>query len=93
MKGHDDYQEGWTTTAYNPKTGKMCSGGAARNMRIAQQGGVTALEDKAKMEAFQYIQPLVESLQKQLDNSMVNNQKFAALLVAAETKQMGSEPN
>ncbi len=58
----------------------MCSGGAARNMRIAQQGGLSAVENKAAIHALQYIQALVNALQQQLEESRNLNQQLAALI-------------
>ncbi|MBV6303445.1 hypothetical protein KVP10_01035 [Candidimonas humi] len=87
MQNPDDYKAGWTTQALNPKTGELRSGGAARNMKTAQRGGVAAPENDATMQAFLYIQPLVDSLQARLGESMKLNQQLAQLVTTQQRRE------
>lgn len=66
MKNEQDYQAGWTAQTTNPTTGKKCSGGAARNLKIAQVGGVNAVAVNAVVQAVQSIQPIVDVQQAQI---------------------------
>lgn len=66
MKNKQDYQSGWTTQTTNPATGKKCSGGAARNLRVAQAGGANAVQVIAAVNAVQSIQPIVDAQQTQI---------------------------
>ncbi|WJV64585.1 hypothetical protein PCO87_11520 [Pectobacteriaceae bacterium C52] len=69
MKDSDDYQAGWTKKVLNPKTGKFCSGGAARNMLTAKAGGVVAIQNNAFISGVQYVQPIIESYQEKLKSA------------------------
>jgi len=53
MRNPDDHEAGWTKKTKNPKTGKYCSGGAARNLKIAQAGGVVSLQASAFFDGAQ----------------------------------------
>lgn len=66
MKNGQDYQAGWTTQTTNPATGKRCSGGAARNLKIAQAGGANAVQVIAAVDAVRSIQPIVDVQQAQI---------------------------
>lgn len=66
MKNQDDYKSGWTQKTINPKTGKECSGGAARNLRLAQAGGANSIQVMATVKAMQSVQPIVEQQQTQI---------------------------
>lgn len=66
MKNKQDYQTGWTTQTTNPTTGKKCSGGAARNLRIAQAGGANSVQVVAAVQAVQSVQPIVDAQQAQI---------------------------
>lgn len=66
MKNENDYQAGWTKQIINPATGKKCSGGAARNLKIAQAGGANAMQVASVMETLQSIQPIVDAQQAQI---------------------------
>jgi len=66
MINHNDYYAGWTTTIINPKTGKSCYGGAARNLRTAQVGGAAAIYNAGAIQAMQQIQPVVDRYEAQL---------------------------
>lgn len=82
MKNPTDYEAGWTGSVLNPKTNKSCSGGAARNLRLAQQGGVAAVESKAVLQTLIHLQPVIESLQAQLEKSQSLNAQFAEIITA-----------
>lgn len=66
MINPNDYYVGWTTTTINPKTGKTCSGGAARNLRTAQVGGAAAIYNAGAIQAMQQIQPVIDRYEAQL---------------------------
>jgi hypothetical protein len=80
MKNKDDYDNGWTKPVFNPSTGKTCSGGAARNLRTAQAGGAQALFNMGGIAVMQHIEPLVNNLQKQLQDSQVLYKLFLQFL-------------
>lgn len=82
MRNPDDYRAGWTTTTVNPRTGKQCSGGAARNLRTAQAGGAVGIYNTGFIHALQYMQPMVERLEAQLKESSELNKQFVQLLAA-----------
>ncbi|BEB60651.1 hypothetical protein FJQ53_26720 [Escherichia coli] len=71
MKNEDDYKSGWTTQTTNPATGKKCSGGAARNLRIYQAGGANSVRVKAAIEGVQSIQPIIDVQQSQIEQQQV----------------------
>jgi len=66
MKNEQDYKAGWTKQTTNPATGKKCSGGAARNLKIAQFGGVNTIQVAAAVQTVQTIQPIVDAQQVQI---------------------------
>jgi|GEM_PF-1788284 len=80
MKNKNDYDNGWTKPVVNPATGKTCSGGAARNLRTAQVGGAQAIFNMGGITIMQHIEPVVSSLQKQLQDSIELNKQFSQLL-------------
>ena len=88
MRNSDDYQAGWTTRIINPNTGKQCSGGAARNLRTAKAGGAVGIYNTGIIDAMQYIQPVVERLEAQLQESGKLNKQLIELL-AAQQKNRG----
>lgn len=89
MENPDDYHAGWTRPIVNPKTGKQCSGGAARNLRTAQEGGAAAIYNTGAINAMQYIQPIVGRLEAQLQESHHLNKQLIQLL-AVQKKRTGS---
>lgn len=66
MKNENDYQAGWTQQTTNPATGKKCSGGAARNLKIARVGGANSLQVATVTQTLQSIQPIVDAQQAQI---------------------------
>lgn len=89
MKNPNDFNEGWTTKITNPQTGKGCSGGAARNLRIAQQGGAAAVQAAGAMAAIQCVQPVIERLEKALHDSNKLNLRLAKMLTTqANTRRV-----
>lgn len=73
MIKRDDYDAGWTQKTFNPKTGKWSSGGASRNMLLAQQGGAQAVRNAGAIDAYNLMAPLFEQYQNQLDASQKIN--------------------
>ncbi|MBS0861926.1 hypothetical protein [Providencia rettgeri] len=71
MKNEQDYNAGWTTQTTNPATGKKCSGGAARNLRMAQAGGANAVQVLAAVQAVQAIQPIINEQQVQIEQQQI----------------------
>lgn len=69
MFNPEDYTAGWTKKAFNPNSGKHCSGAAARNMHLKKMGGVSGVEANAFMRGVQFMAPLVEGYQQQLAKS------------------------
>ena len=71
MRNVSDYAAGFTKKTFNSRTGKFCSGGAARNLHTAEGGGLAERESKAAaagfLEAFRVLQPVVENYSKQLE--------------------------
>lgn len=90
MQNPEDYAAGYTKKTLNEKTNKYCSGGAARNLHIAKQGGLAAAENKAQLEVLFTLQPLLESLHSQLSESMELNRKLAKLV--STTQSHGKKP-
>ena len=86
MKNPDDYQTGWTTSIVNPKTGKRCSGGAARNLRTGQVGGESAIYNSGAVAAMQYVQPVVDRLEAQLQKSNELNEQLVQLLATKQKR-------
>lgn len=80
MKNEDDYNAGWTTPVINPKTGEVCYGGAARNIRLSQFGGANALVVFGANQAFQTMAPLFADIQNQLAQSNLINTQLMAFL-------------
>ncbi|MGY4494901.1 hypothetical protein [Pseudomonas sp. TE3610] len=74
MQNPADYRKGYTTTWFNEKTGKYCSGGAARNGRIGERGGLAAIEDQAQQDTIKKLSPYIESLQAQLARSQAREE-------------------
>lgn len=87
MKNPEDYQSGWTQTIINPKTGLPCSGGAARNIRLAQTGGAEALFNAGGVNALNQVTPLVQQLQAQLATAQLFNQEMARRLEKGGVKR------
>lgn len=79
MKNHKDYEAGWTKSTINPKTGKKVSGGAARNMHVANQNGLEAMRGDAFLNGVAYVQPLLDSYKAHLDISTQQLEKSQAL--------------
>ncbi|MBU0791888.1 hypothetical protein AX279_13285 [Pseudomonas sp. J237] len=67
MKNQADFDAGWTGKTFNPKTGKWCSGGAARNRNVALQGGAQAVKAAGFAEGIQFVAPLLEQTRAQLE--------------------------
>lgn len=87
MRNEADYVAGWTGKIFNPETGKWSSGAAARNRRIAQAGGVRAVEAQAFTAGIEYVRPMMEQMQAKLDMAtkvldavFAENQKLAKRL-------------
>tara|TARA_R110000850_G_scaffold162776_1_gene287601 strand:- start:498 stop:773 length:276 start_codon:yes stop_codon:yes gene_type:complete len=66
MKNQADFDAGWTGKTFNPKTGKWSSGGAARNMQLARQGGAQAIQAAAFAAGVEYVAPLLDQARAQL---------------------------
>ncbi|MBE3954499.1 hypothetical protein HJ144_24445 [Vibrio parahaemolyticus] len=79
MKNQKDYEAGWTKSTINPKTGKKVSGGAARNMHVANKNGLEAMRGDAFLSGMAYVQPLLDSYQKHLDRSAQQLEQSQAL--------------
>jgi len=77
MKNPNDFEAGWTKQTTNPKTGKPCSGGAARNMHLAQQGGAEAVFNAGGISVLNQVAPLLEQMKAQLDISQQLNVQMA----------------
>ncbi|SIQ98334.1 hypothetical protein [Aquipseudomonas alcaligenes] len=82
MKNEADYLAGWTGKIFNPESGKWSSGGAARARRIALAGGVGAVEARAFTAGIQFVQPVMEQMQAQLDRAT----KALEILIADNPK-------
>jgi len=67
MKNKQDYLSGWTTPTVNPATGRRCSGGAARNLKIAQLGGANAIQVTTVMKTMESLQPIINTQQNQIN--------------------------
>lgn len=67
MKNQADYDAGWTGKTFNPKTGKWCSGGAARNRNLALEGGAQAVKAAGFAAGVEYVAPLLEQARAQLE--------------------------
>ncbi|QOV66524.1 hypothetical protein [Kosakonia pseudosacchari] len=80
MINESDYKAGWTTPIIHPVTGNMCFGGAARNVRLSQQGGVDAVANASALSAFAMMQPVVDAFQQQLQVSQALNVQYQTLL-------------
>ncbi|ELQ8317903.1 hypothetical protein R2571_006810 [Pseudomonas aeruginosa] len=87
MKNPEDYQSGWTQPIFNPRTGLQCSGGAARNIRLAQVGGAEALFNAGGVNALNQVTPLVQQLQAQLATAQLINQEMARQLGKGDGKR------
>ncbi|MEB5836238.1 hypothetical protein MXF26_08185 [Pantoea dispersa] len=83
MKNKDDYDAGWTTPAVNPATKKTCSGGAARNMKLAQLGGANAIQVVAAVKAVQSLQPIIEAQQAQIQQQQSQIERQTKALTQA----------
>lgn len=92
MKNQKDYEAGWTKSTINPKTGKKVSGGAARNMHVANQNGLEAMRGDAFLNGVAYIQPLLDSYKAHLDRSTQQLEK-SQTLNASLFKQLQEEKN
>jgi hypothetical protein len=86
MKNTNDYEAGWTTACFNPETGKICYGGAARNLRTAQAGGAQAINNNGVVTAMQLLEPLVMRLENQLELAKEQNKQL--ILILAQNKNM-----
>ena len=86
MKNINDYNAGWTTSCLNPKTGKICSGGAARNLKTAQAGGAQAIYNNGVITTMQLLEPLVMRLENQLELANEQNKQF--ILFMAQNKNI-----
>lgn len=73
MINRGDYDAGWTKKTFNPKSGKWPSGGASRNMLLAQLGGAQAVRNAGAIDAYNLMAPLFEQYQNQLDASQKIN--------------------
>lgn len=82
MRNPEDYAAGWTTATLNPRTGKRCSGGAARNLKTAQMGGAVGIQNDGFIKGVQFVQPVVERLEAQLEKSNKLLQKVTTALTA-----------
>lgn len=90
MINQNDYDAGWTKSAINPKTGKTCSGGAARNMKTALEGGAVAIYNAGAIHAIQYIQPVIARLETQLQKSNELNEQLVQLMFQQSKQIMTS---
>jgi len=91
MINENDYNAGWTKKAINPRTGKTCSGGAARNLKLAMSGGATGVESAAAMQTFLFMQPMFNDLQNQLQQS--NDQVQQSNLLIQQMNQLLQNAN
>ncbi|MGE4519538.1 MAG: hypothetical protein AB7E04_08535 [Desulfobacteraceae bacterium] len=87
MKNRDDYEAGWTKPIVNPKTGKKCSGGAARNHRTANAGGVENIRAGAFMEGINYVTPILEQYRNQLKQNEKMIEKMAFIMKSSKQIQ------
>lgn len=85
MKNPKDYEAGYTTRIFNKVTGKYSSGAAARNHRMANNGGLSAMEEKAFISGAMFLQPLVDGYKKQL-HEYENLLSKAAQIINAQNK-------
>jgi hypothetical protein len=66
MKNPADYHAGFTKKMVNPKTGKQCSGGASRNLKVALAGGAVAMQEAAFTQGAMLLLPLIDGYQNEL---------------------------
>lgn len=85
MQNPNDFEAGWTKQAINPKTGKPCSGGAARNMHLAQQGGAEAVFNAGGISVLSQMAPLLQQMKAQLEISQQFNVQMAKELERAQS--------
>lgn len=90
MKNQKDYDAGWTKQVINPKTGKKVSGGAARNMHVGAKDGLESIRTDAFLGGVAYVQPLLDSYQKNLAISMEQLRQSQAIS-ASLLKQLQEE--
>ncbi|MBL3607111.1 hypothetical protein JMN21_17220 [Pseudomonas syringae pv. actinidiae] len=86
MKNPSDYEAGWTTQIINPKTGKPCSGGAARNLHLAEKGGAEAVFNAGGIAVLNQLTPLLERMQAQLDIAQQLNVQMGRELQKAQDR-------
>lgn len=72
MKNPSDYQAGFTTPVYVPGKDRPLTGGAARNYRLGQSGGVSGAQDRARVETLvaynAMIAPVFNAQNKKIDD-------------------------
>lgn len=92
MKNPRDYEAGWTGKTFNPATGKTPSGGAARNMLVAQAGGASAVYAAGGADALNQIAPLIEQLQNRLLVSETFSEQLVKRLEALQNNPLSRRP-
>lgn len=92
VKNPRDYEAGWTGKTYNPATGKTPSGGAARNMLVAQAGGASAVYAAGGADALNQIAPLIEQLQNRLLVSETFSEQLVKRLEALQNNPLSRRP-
>jgi hypothetical protein len=97
MRNPSDYAAGLTASLLDARTGKLLSGGAARNRRIAEAGGLAEIQNRAIAAGIvlgvQQVQPLLHhymaALQNQTDRLELLVKTFAHLSDAPSSQNPG----
>lgn len=75
MKNVKDYDAGLTTGCLNPATGRMCYGGAARNLRTFQAGGLASIKEDERavgvIIGLELAKPMLAQYQNQLAQATI----------------------
>jgi TolA-binding protein len=91
MKNEADYNAGWTKQLHNLATGKVCAGGAARNLRLAMLGGISNVQVATATQVMQHFQPVIDAQNAQIANQQEQIKQMSDMIAQLAHTITGQE--